>query len=338
MKRELTEMEMFRAQELLMQRATVGLDANEAAELAALGADEDLSFDLAAAAIDLATLRIEEMPVGVADKVLLAANVPLHEGADTTVMPAMIPQTLAGFVPPRPIHTGQRTAEASPPSAEPPTTIEPHVPPHELAPAPRVTMTERPAPDVVPIDAARFRRRSRVAAAVGVLGMLAAAAAIVYVTQRAPEIVEREKIVEVPVPPPPVKTLAEQRAELLASAKDVTTLAWTATKDPNATGATGDVVWSKAEQKGFMRFTGLAVNDAAQIQYQLWIFDKNRPQETPVDGGVFDVSSTGEVIVPITAKLSVDEPVLFAVTIEKPGGVVVSKRERIVVTAAPKTG
>ncbi len=37
-------------------------------------------------------------------------------------------------------------------------------------------------------------------------------------------------------------------------------------------------------------------------------------------------------------KLSVDDPVLFAVTIEKPGGVVVSKRERIVVTAAPKTG
>ena len=44
------------------------------------------------------------------------------------------------------------------------------------------------------------------------------------------------------------------------------------------------------------------------------------------------------MIIPITAKLSVDEPVLFAVTIEKPGGVVVSKRERIVVTAAPKAG
>ena len=29
---------------------------------------------------------------------------------------------------------------------------------------------------------------------------------------------------------------------------------------------------------------------------------------------------------------------LFAVTVETPGGVVVSKRERIVVTAAPKTG
>ena len=88
-----------------------------------------------------------------------------------------------------------------------------------------------------------------------------------------------------------------------------------------------------------MRFKGLAVNDAKQLQYQLWIFDKHRDQAFPVDGGVFDVSSTGEVIVPISAKLRVDEPVLFAVTVEAPGGVVVSKRERIVVTAAPpKTG
>jgi hypothetical protein len=275
------------------------------------------------------------MPMGVADKVLLAANVPLHESSDTTVMSVPpIPQTLAGFMPPRPINTGQRSAEIAPP-----TTVEPSAPPTiDQAPPVKLAMTERPAPDVIPIDAAKYRRRTRIAAAVGFLGMAAAAAAIIYVTQRPPEIVEKEKIVEVPAPPPKAKTVAEERSELLASANDITTLEWTATKDPNATGAKGDVVWSKSAQKGYMRFTGLATNDPTQVQYQLWIFDKNRPQETPVDGGVFDISATGEVIVPITAKLSVDEPVLFAVTIEKPGGVVVSKRERIVVTAAPKTG
>ncbi|MGE0399577.1 MAG: anti-sigma factor [Kofleriaceae bacterium] len=319
MKRELTEMEMFRAQELLMQRATIGLSAHEAAELAALGADDDISFDLAAAAIDLATLRIEEMPAGVADKVLLAANVGLMEGAsDTTVMPAVsgVPQTLAGFVPPRPINTGSQPAQPPPQPTPPPIAEQPPV-------------IDRPAPDIIPIDAARLRRRARIATTIAVLGFAAAAAAIVYVQVKQPTGTEVAS----------EKSLAEQRAEWMAAAKDVTTLEWTATEDPNAVGAKGDVVWSKAEQKGFMRFTGLAVNDATKIQYQLWIFDKNRPQETPVDGGVFDVSSTGEVIVPITAKLSVDEPVLFAVTIEKPGGVVVSKRERIVVTAAPpKTG
>jgi hypothetical protein len=41
------------------------------------------------------------------------------------------------------------------------------------------------------------------------------------------------------------------------------------------------------------------------------------------------------VIVPISAKLQVGAAVLFAVTVERPGGGVVSKRERIVVTAAP---
>ena len=56
-----------------------------------------------------------------------------------------------------------------------------------------------------------------------------------------------------------------------------------------------------------------------------------------VDGGVFDIGP-GEVIVPIRAALPVTTPKLFAVTIEKPGGVVVSSRQRIVVTAAPKQG
>ena len=124
------------------------------------------------------------------------------------------------------------------------------------------------------------------------------------------------------------------RAALIASAKDVAQLAWTATADPNAHGASGDVVWSSAEQRGFMRFVGLAPNDPSQYQYQLWIFDKDRDEKYPVDGGVFDVTSTGEVIVPIAAKLHVTDATLFAVTIEKPGGVVVSRRERIVVTAA----
>lgn len=127
------------------------------------------------------------------------------------------------------------------------------------------------------------------------------------------------------------------RAQLLAHATDVATITWTPTADETAHGATGDIVWSQTEQRGFMRFVGLAVNDARQFQYQLWIFDKTRDAAFPIDGGVFDVSSTGEVIIPISAKLAVGDATLFAVTVEKPGGVVVSKRERIVVTAARKS-
>jgi hypothetical protein len=41
-----------------------------------------------------------------------------------------------------------------------------------------------------------------------------------------------------------------------------------------------------------------------------------------------------EVVEPIRAAIQVFVPKLFAVTVERPGGVVVSKRERIVLTAA----
>jgi hypothetical protein len=46
--------------------------------------------------------------------------------------------------------------------------------------------------------------------------------------------------------------------------------------------------------------------------------------------GVFDIPpGKDEVIVPIAAKLKVARPYMFAITIGKPGGVVVSSRERI---------
>ncbi|MEM6453953.1 MAG: anti-sigma factor [Acidobacteriota bacterium] len=109
---------------------------------------------------------------------------------------------------------------------------------------------------------------------------------------------------------------------------------WVATEDPAAEGVTGDVVWSTQDQEGYMRFTGLPVNDPTVSQYQLWIFDRTQDERYPIDGGVFDVDESGEAIVPIQAKISVDEPFLFAVTVEPPGGVVVSSRDRIVLTAA----
>ena len=84
-----------------------------------------------------------------------------------------------------------------------------------------------------------------------------------------------------------------------------------------------------------MRFVGLPKNDPRVEQYQLWIFDPAQSEATPVDGGVFDVDDRGEVIVRIDPKLKITGPTLFAVTIEKPGGVVVSDRSRLVLIAKP---
>ena len=53
----------------------------------------------------------------------------------------------------------------------------------------------------------------------------------------------------------------------------------------------------------------------------------------PVDGGVFDVSGKGEVVIPIRAVLPVHGPSAFAITLEQPGGVVVSDGPLLVVAS-----
>jgi hypothetical protein len=139
--------------------------------------------------------------------------------------------------------------------------------------------------------------------------------------------------------PTPVATVAEQRAALLASGDTLFRKEWTATEDAAATGLAGDVVWDPETQTGYMRFSGLAPNDTTQQQYQLWIFDGTRDDRYPVDGGVFDIpAGATEVIVPIRARLPVRDAALFAVTVEPPGGVVVSSRERIVALAQVAAG
>ena len=104
--------------------------------------------------------------------------------------------------------------------------------------------------------------------------------------------------------------------------------------DPKKPGEiSGDVIWSNAEQKGYLRLRGLPVNDPDKATYQLWIFDEAQDEKYPIDGGVFDINKDGEVIVPIDAKINVKNPKIFAVTKEKPGGVVVSDRTGLVALA-----
>jgi hypothetical protein len=173
-------------------------------------------------------------------------------------------------------------------------------------------------------------------------GWWAAAAAVViaiagWYPRFASTPVARAPVETPPVATPRELTPAEQRAALLAStpADRLVRWTWATTDDPAAKGVQGDVVWDPATQQGYMRFVGLPANDARDHQYQLWIFDANRDDRYPVDGGVFDVGAAGEVVVPIHPRLPVAKAALFAVTVEKPGGVVVSSRERIVVLAKP---
>lgn len=131
------------------------------------------------------------------------------------------------------------------------------------------------------------------------------------------------------------KSPEEQRAELLASGRALE-VSWS----PLDTSAiAGDVVFDPVTQRGFLRFRGIPANDPRLAQYQLWIADAGRAQPQPVDGGVFNVkeSADGDVIIPFTAKLPVDQPAAFVVTLEQPGGVVVSDQERVMALAKVKT-
>lgn len=106
------------------------------------------------------------------------------------------------------------------------------------------------------------------------------------------------------------------------------------TEDPLCRGekTCGDIVWNPDRGEGYLRLVGIEPNDPREFQYQLWIVDATRDERYPIDGGVFDVpSDCSEVIVPIRAALPVGEAALFAVSVEKPGGVVVSDRRFVAV-------
>jgi hypothetical protein len=164
------------------------------------------------------------------------------------------------------------------------------------------------------------------------LGWAVAAAACValgvniYLTRSQPAVDTARQ--GVPTPTATVElTPAQKRQQLMESAPDVIRAEVAGMKEYQHVG--GDIVWSDSEQTGYMRFRNLPVNDKSKETYQLWIFDETQEEKTPIDGGTFDVDQNGEVVIPINARLKAKNPKAFAVTVEKPGGVVVSKRERI---------
>ncbi len=144
------------------------------------------------------------------------------------------------------------------------------------------------------------------------------------------------KVEQLTPKPTPEETLAQKRDRLKALGGEIARAEWTKGNVKDTETVTGEVVWSDAKQEGYMTFRGLPVNDPNSEAYQLWIFEDGNLEPHPKDGGVFNVTENGEVIVPINAKLRTVSPKAFAITIEKPGGVVVSSREKIAVLGPVK--
>lgn len=264
---------MERTLDLLVENATSGIDSRRGRELDELleshseaGGEPALdreSFELAAAAIELAYTEPEPMPPALQQRLA-------RQAADI------------------------------------------------FEPSDRVAQDQGSAA-IVPFPSSQ-EARSTVARSPWLGWMAAAAALVLAILGWVPEMGRQS------VEP---RTVAQARDELVAQSGDVLQIEWAATEDPAAANASGDVVWSDSRQEGYMRFRGLPVNDPGASQYQLWIFDREQDERYPIDGGVFNIHSEEEAIVPIDAKLAVANATLFAVTIEKPGGVVVSSRERL---------
>ena len=168
------------------------------------------------------------------------------------------------------------------------------------------------------------------------LGWAVAAAACValafnlWLTRVQPttEIVKQPENIQTPTPK---LSEAQERDQFIASATDVVKKDWKSPIDEQK--ILGDIVWSNSQQKGYVRFRGLPTNNPTKECYQLWIVDETQDKKTPISGGVFDIAENGEIVIPIDAQLEIKKPVMFAVTKEKPGGVVVSKETEFIAIA-----
>lgn len=136
----------------------------------------------------------------------------------------------------------------------------------------------------------------------------------------------------------PLLATAEKGREHLLQSADDHLGRWSWTHEPGvAADVQGEVVWDGSKQEGYLTLSGLPANEHAR-QYQLWIFDAERDERYPVDGGVFDVPAGQPTLtVPIRPALRVHQPVAFAVTLEPAGGVVVSDRSHLMAIARAGT-
>lgn len=92
--------------------------------------------------------------------------------------------------------------------------------------------------------------------------------------------------------------------------------------------ASGYVEWNTTTQEGVLVLSNFPANDPTDFQYQLWVIDPLRDADFPIDAGVFNVTQGAEgdeLRIEFEPRLPVLLPQAFAITTEKPGGVVKSR-------------
>jgi hypothetical protein len=282
----MTEKERDILDDLLIKKALYGLDEAEERRLLELdpgnGEIELRSLEMTAAAVALADIEIEPMPVSLRSKI--------EEGADRHFAEA---KTLVGDAPPWPPVSQPKYYEVE--------------------------------------EKQGSGWFAWLGWAVAVAACIALAVTFFVIRPSSQPTVVKDQPPVVKTPP----TNAEMRDDFVKTATDIVRASWAAGNVKGLTQLVGDIVWSDEKQSGYMTFKGLPPNPPDQYTYQLWI--KTKDQEDMIDGGVFDVNAQGEIVVPINAKLKARSPDMFAVTMEKPGGVPRSKKDKIVSIAKVET-
>lgn len=310
-----------RFEELLIDRATIGLPAHEEAELELiadkLGRPIDDGFELAAAAADLAfttpSLDKLSMPADLQARVLAAGSL----WADQ-----------------------QRSPHASDQ--------------HDDEDHARLTLVGL---DEAPLA----RRRTGVLAGARTWGGWAAAAACLVFAVYTKNSTQNGPVMPAPTGPgettavaaDPMASLlsmirkqtpAQARAAIINAkfkdAADVMSVQLLAagTFSPDEVSvplSLGEVIWSTQKQEGMLYLTALAPLDRPGETYQLWIVDAMRDSRYPVNAGTFTVGSEAPSLIPFRPLLQVSDATQFMVTIERAGGVVVSSGDDVT-AIAPK--
>lgn len=294
-----------RVEELLLDRATMGLTAAEEAELelalARLGRPLDEGFDLAAAATDLALT-------------------PAHERA-----PAM-PADLRSRI----MAAGTMWAQQQrSPSAD-----------HQAEQAARLTLVGL---DDHPAERRGGGRGNADWRTWG--GWLAAAACLTFAiytkvsmqpaadsgsgddtfrptTASLADIVRSTLGLEAPQDE---AVALVRKLKFIDNADTIVTPILSVTGDtPSVTATLGEVVWSCSAQKGAIVLRGLAPLSCASDTYQLWIYDAMRDSRYPVSAGTFRVNASGTTIVEFDPAVKISHAERFAITVERDGGVLIS--------------
>ncbi len=91
-----------------------------------------------------------------------------------------------------------------------------------------------------------------------------------------------------------------------------------------------EVAWDDATQRGTLHASGFAPTDGAS-EYQIWLFRMSDSDRLPTPVGRFVSRATSASIdVPLAAPVRLERPDRLVITREQAGGVLVSKREHVV--------